>query len=131
MSSESAKHAVVIDDNTNNVEVLSALLKIEGVRVSSFVQPERAAAALPALPAVDVVFCDLEMPRMNGYEILEHVKTQLGHDVPVIAYTVHTSEIDHARRRGFNGFLGKPLDGDRFAGLLKRIMNGQPVWDLP
>ena len=125
------KRALVIDDNRANVEVLSALLEVEGVSVSSYMQPERAAAELPGLKPIDVVFCDLEMPRLNGYEMLSRLRDAYGSQVPVIAYTVHTSEMDQARRRGFDGFLGKPLDGDRFSGLLRKILHGQAVWELP
>ena len=123
------KHALVIDDNKSNVEVIAALLEVEGVKVSSFMQPERAAAALPELKSIDVVFCDLEMPRINGYEMLTRLRAVYGRRVPVIAYTVHTSEMEQARKRGFDGFLGKPLDGDRFSGLLDKILHGQQVWE--
>jgi CheY-like chemotaxis protein len=112
-------HAVVIDDSSSNVEVLSALLTAEGVRVSSFALPEQAEDALAGLPPIDVVFCDLEMPRVSGYELLPRLRVQLGRAVPVIAYTVHTSQMNKARRSGFDGFLGKPIDGER----------GLPVWD--
>ncbi len=121
-------HALVIDYSASNVEVHSALLAAEGVRVSSFARPERAEAALPDLPPVDVVFCDLEMPSLTGYQLLPRIRRQLGLDVPVIAYSVHTSEMDRARRAGFDGFLGKPIDGDVFAALLGRILRGEPVW---
>ena len=78
-----------------------------------------------------VVFCDLEMPRLSGYEMLVRLRAAFGRHVPIIAYTVHTSEIDQARKNGFDGFLGKPLDGERFGGLLERIFRGMPVWELP
>lgn len=128
-SEHESKHALVIDDNKSNVEVIAALLEVEGVKVSSFMQPERAAAALPELKSIDVVFCDLEMPRINGYEMLTRLRAVYGQRVPVIAYTVHTSEIEQARKRGFDGFLGKPLDGDRFSSLLEKILHGQQVWE--
>ncbi|NOG52027.1 MAG: hypothetical protein HND48_23240 [Chloroflexi bacterium] len=50
--------------------------------------------------------------------------------MPIIAYTVHTSEIELARRYGFSGFLGKPVDGEQFSAHLSRILAGLPVWEI-
>lgn len=51
-------------------------------------------------------------------------------DVPIVAYSVHVSEIEIARRAGFDGFLGKPLDADRFSDQLRRILSGEQVWEI-
>ena len=122
--------ALVIDDNSANVEVLSSLLAAQGGEVSGFKDPTKALAALSTLPQIDAIFVDLDMPKINGFEMLDHLREGLP-NVPIIAYTVHISEIDMARRLGFDGFLGKPLDHDRFPKLLERILNRQPVWELP
>jgi two-component system cell cycle response regulator DivK len=34
-----------------------------------------------------------------------------------------------ARESGFDGFLGKPLDPDRFPEQIRRILNNEPVWE--
>jgi two-component system cell cycle response regulator DivK len=83
------------------------------------------------LDAIDVVFLDLEMPNYDGFNLLTDLKAdaRLSH-VQIIAYTVHTSEIDEARQAGFDGFLGKPLDIKRFPDQLERILNRQPVWEI-
>ena len=77
------------------------------------------------------MFCDLEMPKVgsgsNSCPYCGSGRTS----IPIITYTVHLSEIDTARKVGFDGFLGKPLDADRFPGLLKRILDGQSIWELP
>jgi two-component system, cell cycle response regulator DivK len=122
--------ALVIDDNSANVEVLSSLLASQGGEVSEFKDPTKALAALTTLPEIDAVFVDLDMPKISGFEMLDHLREGLP-NVPIIAYTVHISEIDVARKMGFDGFLGKPLDHDRFPKLLERILNRQAVWELP
>jgi len=122
--------ALVIDDNSENVEVLTSMLAANGGEVSSFKDPTKALKALETLPSVDMVFVDLDMPKINGFEMLKPLRENLP-NVPIIAYTVHISEIDVVRKLGFDGFLGKPLDHDRFPGLLQRILNGQAVWELP
>ncbi len=124
-------HALVIDDNRNNLEVLAGLLAEQGIACSGVNDPTRVNAELQNLPAIGVVFCDLEMPRMDGFEVLQILRERFGKSLPIIAYSVHLSEINLARKMGFDGFLGKPLDADRFPELIRRILNGQPVWELP
>lgn len=124
-------HAVVIDDKSANIDVLSALLAAEGARVTSFLHPDDALAALPSLTDIDIVFCDLEMPSISGYDMLPRLRQSLGKGVQVIAYTVHLSEMDQVRRRGFDGFLGKPIDGEHFSDVFTRITRRQPVWEQP
>jgi two-component system cell cycle response regulator DivK len=38
--------------------------------------------------------------------------------------------MEKARAAGFDGFLGKPLDPDRFPDQIRRILGGEEVWDL-
>jgi CheY-like chemotaxis protein len=85
---------------------------------------------LNELAAIDVVFLDLEMPGANGYQVLEKLRADPRfQSVPVVAYTVHVSEISVAHEQGFHSFLGKPLDADRFPDQLARILSGESVWE--
>ncbi len=82
---------------------------------------------MPALEPVSVVFLDLEMPGVDGYSVKDYLREQLP-GVPIIAYTVHVSEINVVQQLGFDGFLGKPLDSSRFPDQLARILRGESVW---
>ena len=50
----------------------------------------------------------------------------------VIAVTAEASleQINKARAAGFDGFLGKPLDMDRFPDQIRRILAGESVWEV-
>lgn len=122
-------HALVIDDNDDNLYVLSELLTMNGVQSYTLRRSVELLTFLQGIERLDVVFLDLEMPRMNGYEVLTWLKQhpRFGH-VPVVAYTVHLSEVAVAQQIGFHSFLGKPLDADKFPDQLARILNGEPVW---
>src|SRR6185503_4071049 len=124
-------HALIIDDNDLNIDVLSMMLANEGLSYTSVQLPRDVADVLPELEAIDIVFLDLEFPDGDGFEMLPELKAnpQLK-GVPIVAYTVHISEIDAARRAGFHSFIGKPLDARRFPNQLKRILNKQPVWEV-
>jgi len=126
----SKAHALVIDDNMKNVNVLAGLLSLEDVSSSLVTDPRRLDATLGGLTQVDVVFLDLEMPGLNGFDVLEKLhRTPQFENVPIVAYTVHTSEIDVVAQHGFHSFLGKPLDPDKFPEQLSRILQGERVWD--
>jgi two-component system, response regulator len=59
---------------------------------------------------VDLVICDLEMPRMNGIQFVEHIRTR-GNSVPIliISATENMADIAHVLRLGVQDVLLKPL----------------------
>lgn len=121
-------HALIIDDNQQNVMVLAQLLAKQGVTSTEVLHPKHLDKVLPTLEQVDVVFLDLEMPGEHGYSVKERLREGLD-GTPIIAYTVHISEINEVKQHGFDGFLGKPLDNTRFPGQFARIMKGEAVWE--
>ena len=125
------KNALVIDDNTNDVEVLTSLLNEQNLSSTSIYMPNELATMLDNLDDFDLVFLDLEMPKLNGYQVFEYLRDHISHTVPIVAYTVHTSEINTARALGFHSFLGKPLDTDEFPEHLARILEGERIWIIP
>lgn len=125
-------HALIIDDNVKNVEVLVRLLGMQQISSTTVTRPSQLEAAIEEMPGADVVFLDLEMPGASGYDILEWLKAdERFQAVPIVAYTVHVSELNVAHQQGFHSFLGKPLDADKFPQQLERILSGQPVWETP
>jgi len=123
-----SSQAIIIDDDRLSVKVLETLLRQEGMSVTSIDNPADVSAKLTELPAPNVVFLDLEMPHLDGYEVLDLLRQRLGNEVLVAAYTVHTSEAVAAMGKGFDGFFGKPLNMTTFPGNLKRLLNGERVW---
>src|SRR4051794_34958253 len=98
-------HALIIDDDAMNLDVLGRLLTKEHVTYTAVRDTALVEQAIGQLDHLNVVFLDLEMPKHNGYEVLEFLRPMLGDEVPVVAYTVHTNESDTARQLGFQGFL--------------------------
>jgi two-component system cell cycle response regulator DivK len=124
-------HALIIDDNAYNAEVLERLLTALGGSFTTLHDPMQLQDITADLEKFDIVFLDLELPRQTGYQVLETLKGDLALPVPVVAYTVHTGEMDQARALGFDGFLGKPLDPKRFPDQLARLLAGEQVWETP
>jgi CheY-like chemotaxis protein len=123
-------HALIIDDNQNNVAVLVHLLRQHRVTSTQVITLDQLPRALDTLTQIDVVFLDLEMPERSGYDVLQELQAEDRFvRVPIVAYTVHASEIHTALQVGFHSFLPKPLDSDRFGGQLARILRGERVWE--
>jgi two-component system cell cycle response regulator DivK len=124
-------HALIIEDNADNIEVLQRLLANEGIASTQVLDTGRLDEVLHRVEQVDIVFLDLKMPKSSGYEVFEYLRNDVGLTVPVVAYTVYANQIGNARACGFDSFLGKPLDPQRFPDQLSKILNGEAVWDTP
>ena len=122
--------ALIIEDNPGDTKVLQTLLARIGI---AFVALDGldVLGALQEIPIPDLVFLDLDLPEMDGFEVLEELNAiSEFQDVPVVAYTSHTSEMAYANRAGFHSFLGKPLNSAEFGDQVARIINGESVWEV-
>lgn len=123
------KHALIIDDDAYNVYVMQRFLDKESISYTTITEIMTLEAILQKLPQTHIVLLDLEMPKRDGYEVITTLRQHLGDNIPIIACTVHTAEINRTRQRGFSGFIAKPLDMDRFSDQLQRILSGEPIWE--
>ena len=130
MSTFNEKLALIIDDDRVSIKVLKGLLNQVEVPSIEIVDSYNVDQLINTIEVPDIVFLDLEMPRNNGYGVLELIRNDERFEgVPVVAYTTHISHLNNARQAGFDGFLGKPIDGERFPDNLAKILNGIPVWE--
>jgi chemosensory pili system protein ChpA (sensor histidine kinase/response regulator) len=102
--------ALVVDDSITVRRVTQRLLERNGMRVLTARDGEDAAAVMEE-HVPDVVLLDIEMPRMDGYEVAQHMRTspRLKH-VPIIMITSRVGEKHRARAMeiGVDEYLGKP-----------------------
>jgi CheY-like chemotaxis protein len=123
--------ALIIDDTPLNGDVLVTLLRNAGIDGITVESPRYLPEVLDQITNILVVFLDLEFPNHSGFDLLKDLKSDPRlSGIPIVAYSVHTSEIDQVRKAGFHSFLGKPLDPRRFPSQLERILNNQPVWEI-
>jgi CheY-like chemotaxis protein len=122
-------HALLIDDNAENVYIMERLLQQQDVVSTAVTDPTDLENILQTLEKVDIVFLDLEMPKLDGYEVLEILREYIDPNVPVVACSVHTNELGNTRKLGFSSFVAKPLDIDRFPIQVDNILSGSPVWE--
>ena len=124
---------VIVEDNADNMMVAQDLVYLAGVRKCEGVEDGAAAMALlERLPRVDLVLLDIQLPGEDGYEVLARIRghPELG-DTKVVAMTagVLAEDVGRARVAGFDGFVGKPLEFERFPGQVRRILAGEEVWE--
>src|SRR5687768_14592560 len=123
--------ALIIEDDQTSINVLRKLLDQLLIKSVVIADGYNIESYLKTLQVPDVVFLDLEMPRLNGYSVLDVLHSSRKFDgVPVVAYTTHTSHLNEARTAGFHSFLGKPLDSRLFSDQLERILQGEAVWEI-
>ena len=122
-------HALIIDDDKFNLELLKYLLTVEGLSSTAVHDVNILDAVLAETARINVVFLDLEMPYMDGYMVYSLLRNQLGADMPIVACTGHMHQVSNVRELGFQGFISKPLDPKRFHEQVKAIVSGQQVWD--
>lgn len=124
-------HALIIEDNSNNSEVLAILLELQGVASSNVRSTRQVASTIEQLEHVDVIFLDLEFPYGDGFSVFKLLRSDPRYAaIPIIAYSVHISQVDKVRAAGFQGFLGKPLSIEQFPDQLRRILSGIAVWEV-
>ena len=124
-------HALIIEDNSNNSEVLAILLELQGVASTNVRSTRQVASTIEQLEHVDVIFLDLEFPYGDGFGVFKLLRSDPRYNaIPIIAYSVHISQVDKVRAAGFQGFLGKPLSIEQFPDQLRRILSGIAVWEV-
>ncbi|MCL4254846.1 MAG: response regulator, partial [Anaerolineae bacterium] len=64
-------HALIIDDNLQNVKVLAQLLAKQGVKCTEILSPTQIVDNPVQDEPIDVIFLDLEMPTIDGYQLKE------------------------------------------------------------
>ena len=85
------------------------------------------------LPRLDLILMDIRLPYEDGYGALRRIRSSPAlKDTRVVAVTAEASveQLNKARAAGFDGFLGKPLDMERFPDQIRRILSGAPVWEI-
>ena len=123
-------HILIVENEPLDGQVLGSLIKSLNITYSIVTDGADVIGHLDELANVDVVFLDLEMPKVDGFELLQAIQVdgRFGH-IPIIAYSSHGNAMNEAHAAGFHGFLTKPIDGNSFASYLDSILAGEGVWE--
>ena len=117
---------LVVDDEDSPRKVLKIELVNEGYDVQTASDGDDAIAMIDK-EKFDLVILDIKMPRVNGYEVLKHVKGKY-HDTRVI---MMTSFLDlkaalETKRLGAEDLLQKPYDSGMMLATVERVLKNPP-----
>ena len=125
---------LIVEDNVSNFVLMARMLAYMGIpRCEWKTSGWQVVEFADTLPRIDLILMDIRLPYEDGYAALSKVRaTRRLKDTIVVAVTAEASQeqMNKARAAGFDGFLGKPLDPDRFPDQIRRMLKGEAVWEL-
>lgn len=124
---------LVVEDNVSNFVLIARMLGYLGIHCEWKTSGYEVVEYADTLPRLDLILMDIRLPYEDGYGALKKIRaSERFKTVRIVAVTAEASQeqMTKAKDAGFDGFLGKPLDPDRFPDQIRRILNGEPIWEL-
>jgi two-component system cell cycle response regulator DivK len=123
---------LVVEDNIGNFKLIARLLGTLGVQCEWKTSGYEVVEFANSLARIDLVLMDIRLPYEDGYEAMRKIRQSNRFDgIPIVAVTAvaEPEQMKIAQLAGFDGFIGKPLDPDRFPEQIKQILAGKAVWE--
>lgn len=123
----SGKRVLLVEDNEINIEVAEELLGIVGIQVEKAlngrIAVERVLETEPGY--FDLIFMDIQMPIMNGYEAAKEIRSSDRKDlkeIPIVAMTADafSDDVIKSKESGMNDHISKPVDIEKLENALRR-----------
>lgn len=116
---------LVIEDNENNMKLITFLLEKHGYSIIR-AETGKKGIELALSENPDFVLLDIQLPDMNGLEVLNSIRKGEGEkNIPVIAITSYAMSGDRERllAAGCNGYIEKPIDPIFIMEQIRQIVN--------
>ncbi len=124
--------ALIVDDALLNRKVLCTFLEKTGIKMDEAASGEEAIEKYIYSPVgyYNIIFMDIHMPNMNGYEATEKIRRSDKMDaltVPIIAVTADAFKETEERVlvSGMNGFISKPINFAKLSEIVKKALSSQ------
>ena len=119
-----AKRILTIDDSKTIRDMLRMTLVDAGYDVLQAVDGQDGIEVLER-ETVDLVITDINMPKMNGYEVVKHLRGNPAYDgLPILVLTTEsdTDKKSIAREAGATGWMVKPFDPERLIATVRKVI---------
>ena len=115
----------IVDDSATMVMSLKATLEIAGFKVETAIDGEQALARVKGGLKPDLILTDINMPKMDGLELIRQVRKLLRF-TPILACTTESQQArrDEAKKLGASGWLVKPVGGADLVKVIRQILPG-------
>ncbi|MBI5329099.1 MAG: Hpt domain-containing protein [Betaproteobacteria bacterium] len=120
---------MVVDDSLTVRKIATRFLQREGYRVTTARDGQEAMEMLEE-EVPDIMLLDIEMPRMDGFEVAHHVRaSSRTRGLPIIMITSRTADKhrDHALSLGVNAYMGKPYVEEELLTEIRRLTHAEAV----
>ncbi len=121
----SSKRVLIVEDNELNMEIMGALMEMIGIQTEKAYNGQEAVNRLQEVAEgwFDLIFMDIQMPVLDGYEATRRIRRMEREDlkhIPIFAVSANAlaEDVKNSLEAGMNGHISKPVDLD----LLKKVM---------
>ncbi|RLB08044.1 MAG: response regulator, partial [Deltaproteobacteria bacterium] len=121
------KGIFIVDDSPTILMSLKTNLEMNGFKVETASNGEDAVNKLNNGVNPDLIITDLNMPRMDGFKLIEHVrqmKTFRFKPILVLTTESQLQKREEAKRLGATGWLVKPVSGNDLIKVIKKVLPG-------
>jgi CheY-like chemotaxis protein len=126
------KRIFVVEDNIGNLTITKTLLEAHGAVVATHRSGHDVLPHLKDFLPVDLIILDLMLPSgVTGYDIFSAIRNQPEFNaVPIIAMSVieRSKVLPEAKKRGFSGYISKPINFQEFPKQISDIIAGENIW---
>jgi two-component system cell cycle response regulator len=123
-----ATQILIIEDNEENLNLMSYLLRMHGYEVLQSRDGEHA-LYMGKCEKFDLVLCDIQIPKIDGYEVISRFKSKSSplRDIPIVAITAYAMVGDREKilKSGCDGYIPKPIDPESFVSQIERYLPPQ------
>jgi two-component system chemotaxis response regulator CheY len=119
-----AKKVMIVDDSRSIRQHVNSVLSAAGYEVLEAADGIEAIQRIAATPGLSLVICDVNMPRMNGIELVSVVKDRPGNEnLSIVMLTTEGQPelISKAKAAGARGWMVKPFKPDLLLATVRRL----------
>ena len=120
------RRALVIEDNENNMELITFILEESNYRTLK-AETGQKGVALALLERPDFIILDIQLPDISGTEVLKMIRSsEIGDSIPIIAMTSYAMAGDRGKllAAGCDGYIEKPIDPITVMNQIEMVVGG-------